>query len=293
MEQVQFTLINNSTGEYKEFTEKDGLRYSTEPSRKKINKYYDRKRSNAMFRAYNSDLGGFIFAVYEMGKEFNKHEEVLAQADLTRLIFIGTYTNFDGVLMENQKTVMSKKKLQELTGLSRNKFTEFYNKLLQLGILLEQEGRILMNEAYFFKGNIKDHEASVEDSCTRIYIETVKDLYNSTSTNAHKVLGILFRVIPYLNIEYNVVCHNPAERIADYVKPMTLGELAERLGYSSQNIGKFKRDLQGIKTKDGKQVIVFASCNEDKRTFKVVVNPKVIYGGNDFEKVEALTILFK
>ena len=250
-------LINLETGAVKEYTDEDGLRCSTKSSRAKGRKYFENIQKEDLFSLHNKELGGFIFTIYEIGKEFNKHDEVLTQSDLTRLVFISTYANFDGVLMETQKTVMRKKKLQELTALSRSRFQELYSKLLKLEILLEQDGRILMNEAYFFKGPIKDHDVGIADSCTRIYINTVRDLYSCTPTKSHKVLGVLFRMIPFLNIEFNIICHNPAERIADEVKPMVLGELADKLGYSCESVGKLKKELQSIKTKEGMQVVSF------------------------------------
>ncbi len=124
-------------------------------------------------------------------------------------------------------------------------------------------------------------------------MDTVRELYKITPTASHKVLGILFRVIPFLNIEYNLVCHNPAENIIDDVMPMTLAELAKRLGYSAESAGRLKKELQSIKTSDGKQVVSFDNFGEDKRKYKIIVNPKVIYGGSNYQKVEVLTALFR
>ncbi len=163
-------LIDLETGEVRDFDEQDGFRYSTSESRKRVNSYYSAKRSNSSFRDYNKELGGFIFAVYEMSKEFNRHEDILSQADLTRLIFIATYTNFDGVLMETQKTAMSKKILQSITGLSRNKFGEFYSKCLKLGILKEHEGKILINQEYAFRGSLLSYKTDSESNFMRVYI---------------------------------------------------------------------------------------------------------------------------
>jgi hypothetical protein len=104
---------------------------------------------------------------------------------------------------------------------------------------------------------------------------------------------MLFRIIPYLNNEWNIVCHNPAEVIADDVQPMTLGELSEKLGYSASHVDKLKRDLCSIKTNDGKKVIGFTDFGEDKRTFKIIINPKVIFRGTDFNNVAGIAILAK
>lgn len=279
----------------------DGIKYSTNESRNEYKKNVIRQEAGNTSKIYynRSHETKFIWMIYQLYQEINKYTEILTSSDLTRLIYIATFVDWKGRLMETEKTLMTKEVLKSKLKLSRNKFAELFKKLIELNILIEyidkKESQIIyyMNPEYFYKGEIDTKEETYKQkNFTRLFTKQVQYLYENTITRSHKTLSVLFRTIPYLNIKYNIVCKNPTEFSADLINPMSLKELGQILGYSEIGIKKLREDLGNIKTMNNKHVITFASPTSDLRTLKIIVNPKVIYGGKDYRVVEGIGTLF-
>lgn len=273
-------------------TDKDRVKYSTEETRKNFTQQKKKEDNKVVFRQYTEkELGEFVFIIYKMYENINRHEEILTSSDLTRLIYIATFVNFDSVLMETERTYMTKDKLKEKLKLSKNAFNTLYNKLIKLKILIEHDKFLYINPDYFFKGKIENHLPE-NHRCTMLFINNIRHLYEITSTKSHKTLSTLFRVIPYLNVEWNIVCKNPNERVSDLVEPMNLKELGDILDYSEKGIQKLKSELTQIKTLDNKHVIGFFTSDGNVNHYKIVISPKIIFQGSSYEKVEGFGIVF-
>lgn len=273
-------------------TEKDGIRYSTKKERNKYKVKKEKADAKIVFRQYTEkELGEFIFIIYKMYENINRHEEILTSSDLTRLIYIATFVNFDGVLMETERTVMTKDKLKEKLRLSKNAFNDLYGKLIKLKMLIEHDKILYINPDYFFKGKIEDNLPS-DYNCAMLFISNIRHLYDITSTRSHKTLSTLFRLIPYMNVEFNIVCKNPNERNSELIQPLNLKEVGEILGYSEVGIQKLKSELVNIRTKDNKHVIGFFTADGNLNHYKIIISPKIIFQGNSYEKVEGFGTLF-
>ena len=59
-----------------------------------------------------------------------------------------------------------------------------------------------------------------------------------TPQSKHTNLGYIFKLIPYVNCEYNIICHNPLEKDLDLIEPMTVGEFCEAIGYDKTNASR-------------------------------------------------------
>lgn len=277
--------------------EKIGYIYETdtiihEEQRQAIKQAYKRKEELTQLEQYNQSLGGFIFAIYEYSKEINKHEEILIQSDLTRLVLLATYINYEGYLTYDNGNNITKKNMNNILSLSRSKFIKFYNKMTSLNIIKEVGGKVQIDKEYFYKGDIKKIKNVLKEdkTYTRIYINTFRELYNSCTTRQHKVLGLVYRIIPYINYEWNIICHNPKEGDWKKSNMMNLGELADILGYN--NATELKRGLMKFKVREQK-VFGFFNTQKDTRTDQIVISPYVIYQGNNFERLEYLRGLFE
>lgn len=60
--------LNTDTGEIRD------KKIDTLKDKKRRKYFAEKSRLKSIFKEYNESLGGFIFAVYEMGKEFNRYE---------------------------------------------------------------------------------------------------------------------------------------------------------------------------------------------------------------------------
>jgi hypothetical protein len=240
--------------------------------------------------AHEIENGLFVFAFFESCKTMGELFPSLSQAELARLMFVGTYTGYrTGRLQHDNGRAIEKKSLEVLVGISRNKFAEFYRKLVSEGILQENGKELYVNPSVFYRGPVKDIGYKLDEyRHTRLFRKTVRDLYEKYTGRATTQLAIIYAVLPFLNFDTNVVCFNPKETNDDEIKPMNLENLAALLHY--QDTHKLKRALESVKI-DGQPVFWLPQNVHDKRQRRIIVNPRVVFAGSA-ESLRAIKILF-
>lgn len=236
--------------------------------------------------------GGFIFAFFKQLKKIEERFPSLTKQDTARLMYLGTFIEWETnrLQSDNGKRAYTKKDLEGLVDMSIKRFNEFYRKLVNEEIIKESEtGDLFMNPTVFYRGKLTNHEYDINDlEYTRMFRQTVRDLYSEFKGRRLAQLAVIYSVIPFLSLHYNVVCHNPDETNEDLIKPMELGELTEILGYSNTTV--LKRTLNNIKVK-GQPVFAFMENPHDRRTWRIVVNPNAVFAGNG-EALKAVKVLF-
>jgi hypothetical protein len=226
---------------------------------------------------HESDLNGFVFAFFESLTTMEERFPTLTQSDLARLMYLGTFAGWnDGLLKHDNGVLITKKGLAELIGVSRNKFKEFYEKLIDGGMIAEDEGSLYMNPKYFFRGEMSQvREIAKTYQYTRLFRKTVRDLYVLYNGRTIKQLAIIYSVLPFVNFNFNQLCYNPEESNPDLVRHIT--------------VDKLTKAMRALKH-DGKSVFGFFEA-DDRRQKKVVINPRVVYAG-DGKRLEAIRSLF-
>ncbi|QQP11662.1 hypothetical protein FJQ98_21125 [Lysinibacillus agricola] len=121
-----------------------------------------------------------------------------------------------------------------------------------------------------------------------MFKKTVRDLYDLSNGRTVGQLALVYSVLPFLNFETNIVCHNPDETDPDRLQPMNIESLAELLGYA--NAAKLKLTMNRVKI-DGKVVFGFFENTNDRRQKGITVNPRVVFGGNG-EQLQAIRTQF-
>jgi hypothetical protein len=240
--------------------------------------------------AHEIDNGYFVFAFFESCKTMQERYPSLTQADLARLMFVGTYTGYQsGRLQHDNGNSINKKALEKLVGISHNRFGEFYRKLLAEDILQEHDGEIYVNPSVFYRGSLSDLKYNLKEyQRTRLFRKTVRDLYERYTGRATAQLAIIYAVLPFLNFDTNIVCFNPEENCEDKVRPMNLENLAALIGYRDTH--KLKRSLNAVKV-DGQHAFWLPSNVNDKRERRIVVNPRIVFAGKA-ESLRAIKVLF-
>ncbi|WP_244933650.1 hypothetical protein [Neobacillus mesonae] len=234
--------------------------------------------------------GHFVFAFFESCKTMGDQYPSLTQPDLARLMFVGTYTGYrSGRLQHDNGRIIDKKALESMVGISRNKFREFYRKLIDEDILREVNGELFVNPSVFYRGPVSEIQYEIDEyRHTRLFRKTVRELYAKYTGRATTQLAIIYTVLPFLNFDTNVVCFNPQEHNEDEIKPMNLENLAALLGYKDTH--KLKRALDSVKI-DGQPVFWLPHNVHDKRQRRIIVNPRVVFAGKA-ESLRAIKVLF-
>lgn len=264
-------------------------RLKIEPRTTFAQQRYARNRST--MGIFADENGGFVSALYESCMTMAERFTSLNQSDIARLMFIGTYTGYsDGRLRHDNGNTLDRAGLLKLTGMSRARFSEFYNRLLTEDILREDGDTFKVNPTVFQRG---EHGEGTEDrQRIRLYRRTIRELYGEYGKgHGIKQLAIVFTVIPFLHYNTNIICFNPQEYHYDQIQPMTVDKLAALLGYGQTS--KLKTAMNNVKL-GGKPVFTFVEDIHDKRKRRIVVNPRVIFAGNaeGLTQVRAIAVLF-
>ena len=71
----------------------------------------------------------------------------------------------------------------------------------------------------------------------KFYNKGIRTLYEMAYKKCTH-LGYLFMLLPFVSIQYNVLCDNPLEDELEKVNSITVKEFCERIGYDFNNIGR-------------------------------------------------------
>lgn len=247
-------------------------------------------KNRSKMALFSDENGGHVLALYESCEALSDRFPSLTQADIARLMFVGTYTGYDGRLRYDNGTTITRAKLEKMIGISREQFSKFYNRLISENALHEEGGQISVNSSVFQRGEVSGDIGDLQ--YIRVYRDTVRNLYDEYGKGRDaRQLAIVFLIIPFLHYNANIVCYNPQEYYFDQIRPMTVDKLAALLGY------KKTRSLKTAMNKvmiNGQPVFAFVEDVHDRRKRRIIVNPRVIFAGNDegLERVQALAAIF-
>ena len=242
------------------------------------------KEEGAKMRIKCTDsLGNFFFV--GCNERFD-----LPPADITRLIYLHTYIGYDNRIMLTQKTQMKKSDLSDVLFLSEAGVRSFWEKVSPKYIAEDSGGLISKDRRAFSRGKIK--KITNGEAFLKFYIKGVRVLYENIAQNNPsklKYLGYLFDLLPFVNIQYNILCDNPEEKRLEDVRAITLPQFCEYIGFDFNHVSRllsaYKNiliDVDGVKER-------FCSCTGfDKSEMQIFINPHILYSGTDYVRVEIL-----
>jgi hypothetical protein len=275
--QIVKEFIDKDTGEIISLYEGDKFRITRGEQVEAIEKSLNTKILNQEIKEWNDELGGFVFVLFKYSDDILRQHFEITSEDITKLFYLATYVDYKGYLIYND-TYMTKNDMKTILQLSRNPFDLFFNKMKRLDIFIIDSKIIKINKEYFAKGEI-DKEIKQYYDYTRVYIKTIRYLFENTPQRKHKQLGNYFKLIPYIHRQQNVLSWNPESNKAD-MQLMTLKDLREILGYHRNSVKGFINELLSTKLESGESILGFFVSDVDFWKSIIIVNPKVFYGGN-------------
>ena len=263
----------------------------------------NKKRLDAEMKEFiENNEGAFIHLIFKYGQPIFRELEEKAPGNkcnihIIRLMMLATCQTFKGNLSDSNGHRVKKSSLKKIWDTtSKNSINETYDLLKDCGYIYEtEEGYLMINEDIIIKGAITDvinelRKQNKSFTCTRVFADNVKEMYEGTESKQRKQLANLFKILPYINYKYNVFCSNPTETDETELKLLTWTDLARLCGYEEKkNIAKFKKDLMSLKV-CGHDVIGQFETGSGKT---ICVNPKVYYSGDDANDVRNLYAMFK
>lgn len=274
--------FNKETGEVKDF---HGTIKDFDLKEKEIKAYKIKKLRNHDLR---EKYGSFLWCIFT---NCTVYFPELDSATLARLIYSLTYMGYNNYLKIGRQTKIKKSDLKRKLKLPDDKFEDFFKKMIDENIYILDNEYIKISDSWFKRGetNLKKY-FKLDKSVTRIYFNGIRELYEQCRLNQHNALGYIYKILPFVSIEYNIVCHNPEETDMDKLEPMTLPELCDLIGYDKSNANKLMKTMSAYQI-DGKCMIKYVIDGTDHRNSKIYVNPKIYYSGNHGSEVKILGVL--
>lgn len=242
-----------------------------------------KKDKNKKISEEYKEYGNFYWLFYKMKEDlFDKN---IDGSIVTRLVYLATYIGYDDnkIVYKNGKYI-HKKDLQKILNLTDKTYKTFICQCKKYNLItINEDDTISITNKYFKKGNLYKNKKN-DKSAIRMYCDTIQYLYENCCLTYHKNLGYLYALIPYINIEYNIVCSNPKEKDVKNICPLSLKDICKICGFSIENYRHFKNKLLNIKIKN-KPVIRLI---EDIDNIIVYINPSIFYAGHNHKQVEIL-----
>lgn len=210
----------------------------------------------------------------------------IKSSDLTRLMFISTYLDYNCSLSHDNHKTINKSNMNNLLKLSDREFKYFYQEMIKNNIFTEQENKVYINTSFFYKGDISNNLFN-DKNITRLYINGVREIYNKSLPKSHKQLSYIFKVLPFVNIHYNIICKNPLEYNMDKIIPMTISEFCQIIHYDKKNIKRLINIFSNCYNIKNEYILSFV-LNQDLENAKMFINPYIYYAGNEWDKVKFL-----
>lgn len=225
--------------------------------------------------------GTFIWFLYNANQVLDLG---ISNEDLTKLIFISTYISYSSNrLMVDNKNCMTKEDMQSLLRISDMTFWRFFKSVTEAKIIRETGDGIFLNPNIFSKGS-SDKIKSVDKNRMRLYINGIRILYQKAKICEHSLLSYLYQAIPFVNINYNMLCYNPMETDIKKIHTMPFEEYCKTIGYTPDNSRRLKTKIKKLRLQ---RLPVFNFVDNDDGLF-CYINPNVYYAGNSFKEVRVL-----
>lgn len=243
-----------------------------------------------------SDLGGFYMLYYNE----RLFDGLISDTHIARVIYLATFIEYDTnklVFYENgkQNIPFTERDIKEILGIKdRQTFYDFKKEILDSGIMTITDNGIYMSKDYFNKGKDKGNKFFF----MKMYIDTIRQLYEQTNTRQHKTLGHLFKLIPFIDYEYNILTNSPNTNIKFKERVMTKKDIAKLLDMDLKTYERVEQQLLKltITFRNKKYPLIGAisikaldtETNRIRKTNCYVINPLIYSSINDYSVIDEI-----
>lgn len=243
-----------------------------------------------------SDLGGFYMLYYNE----RLFDGLISDTHIARVIYLATFIEYDTnklVFYENGKInkPFTERDIKEILGIKKvQTYNEFKKEVLDSGIMTITDSGIYMSKTYFNKGKDKGNKFYF----MKMYIDTIRQLYEQTNTRQHKTLGHLFKLIPFIDYEYNILTNSPNTNDRIKERLMTKKDIAKLLNMDLKTYERVEQQLLKlvITFREKKYPLIGAisikaldtETNRVRKTNCYVVNPLIYSSINDYNVIDEI-----
>lgn len=243
----------------------------------------DRIDKNIMKDWIKREKNYFYFSVYNsLIADFPECEAIIF-----RFLYLCSYGDYDGYL-GTERRKYNKKELCGLLMLSDKRAVESVDEMVSKGLLIEDGGNYLVNNKYYIRGKLDYERGNV----TRVFNNGIQELYKKSQYNEHKMLAHFVPLMPYMNVYYNVLCHNPDESDIKKIQALSLKEVADLFGVDKSNSTRLRKKLVNITVNNYYLLGYFYRSIGEGELKCFIVNPYVFCKAPKISDMTNITNLF-
>jgi hypothetical protein len=169
------------------------------------------------------------------------------------------------VLIDDKENPLDEKGLAKALKVQPRTGKEVIKRLVQEDVLdHDNKGNYVMNNRYHFRKRLKGDEKSV---LIKTFFTSLKGLNLKPAE-----LGALYKLLPYVHYETNMICANPFEEYPQDIRFLNTKEIAELLKMDEKKTINLLREL-----KKGGAVAETTKFVNDRRTKYITLNPFIFY----------------
>lgn len=165
----------------------------------------------------------------------------------TRVALLATYMNEDGEIADSFGLPFRQDEIQRVLMMPDGAFRKFIDRIERASIVDFVPGAVRFKEEVIRVSLLDTVEESMlgadRETISKTYIHAVRHLYANASEQSMEHLCYVFRLLPFVNWKYHVVCENPLEEDARLLRPLALGDFAENIRYRRNEVDDLLRFL--------------------------------------------------
>lgn len=199
----------------------------------------------------------------------------LAPGMLFRASYLFTCLNNQNTLVSKTQNLLVVQDLPDLLKISKSAVDKTITCLKDASIItVSDNGVISSGKTIFYKGKISRGERKRMNTIgmrnVRLFTSSIQYIYQHTTHQKQRTVGLVFRLIPYLSRMNNFVCDYLS---GEYIHELTMPHIASILGMGTKNAYDALDALQEITFPIGgeKQPLIEVVKTGDART--IMVNP--------------------
>lgn len=215
--------------------------------------------------------------------------EQVSNATLSKLIYLATYIDRNNIICEDggwekrerKPKPLTKGEIQDLLQVNRQTFGSFWKEAIETGMIAEtDDGYVMPKEQFRFcdSGRVDKRKTMM----VKMFKHAIRYMYQNTDERSKKSISHLYRLIPFINLKYNMLCQNPFEKDRAEIKSLTLGDICELIGIDRKNQHHVLRGLKSLrfvdKNGDERSVISYRWDYKNENRYVISINPQFYAG---------------
>lgn len=251
----------------------------------KISKYLSKNYIKEMF-------GGYYHLIYG---SFFKEEEVrikeLKPSYVVRFLRMACETEYHtGLLVDLSRKPyrpLTKRQIRNILDISDAELSKTLSYLIENEFIIysNKENIFSVNKDYIVKGELKQKRVdTLYNGTIRIFLHSFRYIYDNCTPTKRKTLFHLLKLLPYINVNYNILSYNPLEKDPKKIQPLKIKDIYKILDLDPKTNKKIFKSFLELSLA-GKGLLMLIATNGEEIC---IVNPSILYAGNCLESLKTI-----